>query len=79
MDEASAGALANYSLSAGTISGIKFYKGSPGVVLTVSGLTAGSTYTVTVKDVADKAGNKMTVHGQGVQGLRHEVGRGRRQ
>lgn len=59
LDEASATTLANYTLSSGTISSVKFYKQSPGVVLTVSGLTAGSTYTITVKDVADKNGNKM--------------------
>ncbi|MBE7500612.1 MAG: hypothetical protein HS113_09965 [Verrucomicrobiales bacterium] len=56
---ASAGALANYTLSAGTISSVKFYPGSPGVVLTASGLTAGNSYTVTVRNVADLGGNVM--------------------
>ncbi|HOW65681.1 MAG TPA: PA14 domain-containing protein [Candidatus Paceibacterota bacterium] len=60
VDETSAKTQANYTLSAGTISGIKFYKGSPGVVLTVSGLTVGNTYTVTVKNVADLYGNAIT-------------------
>ncbi len=59
LDEASASTAANYTLSGGTLSGIKFFKGSPGVVLTVSGLTMGNTYTVTVKNVADKLGNKI--------------------
>ncbi|MHB1306053.1 MAG: PA14 domain-containing protein [Limisphaerales bacterium] len=57
---ASAGNAANYTLSAGTISGVTFYAGSPGVVLKVSGLTAGTTYTVTVANVSDTAGNVMT-------------------
>jgi hypothetical protein len=60
VNEASATTLANYSLSSGTLSAVKFYQGSPGVVLTASGLTAGSTYTVTVKNVADVLGNKIT-------------------
>jgi hypothetical protein len=59
VDEASAGTLANYTLSGGTLSAIKFFKGSPGVVLTASGLAVGSTYTITVKNVADKMGNKI--------------------
>ena len=59
VDEASASTLANYTLSGGTLSAIKFFKGSPGVVLTASGLTVGNTYTVTVKNVADKMGNKI--------------------
>lgn len=58
--EASASATANYSISAGTITGVKFYPKSPGVVLTVSGLTVGNQYTLTVKDVADLKGNKMS-------------------
>ena len=59
LDSVSAGTMANYSLSAGTITGIKFYAGSPGVVLTASGLTVGNTYTVTVANVEDLAGNSM--------------------
>ena len=59
LDSVSATTTANYTLSAGTITGIKFFAASPGVVLTVSGLTAGNNYTVTVVDVADPYGNKM--------------------
>ena len=60
LDPVSAGNAANYTLSAGTVSGAKFYAGSRGVVLTASGLTAGSTYTVTVANVKDVPGNAMT-------------------
>ena len=60
LDPTSAGNSANYTLSAGTISGVKFYPSSRGVVLTASGLTAGSTYTVTVANVKDVPGNAMT-------------------
>jgi len=60
VDAATAGTQSNYTLSAGAITGIQFYEGSPGVVLTVSGLTVGNTYTVTVKNVKDLAGNAMT-------------------
>jgi len=60
VDPVSAGTLANYSLSAGTITGITFYTGSPGVVLTATGLAVGSTYTVTVQNVKDLAGNAIT-------------------
>lgn len=60
VDQTTAGNVANYSLSAGTISGIKFYAKSPGVVLTVSGLTAGNTYEVTVQNVKDVFGNAIT-------------------
>lgn len=57
---ASAGTLANYTMSAGTISAVKYYAGSPGVVLTVAGLSVGNTYTVTVANVVDLVGNKMS-------------------
>lgn len=57
---ASAGTVANYTLSAGTVSAVKYYAGSPGVVLTVAGLSVGNTYTVTVANVVDLVGNKMT-------------------
>jgi len=60
LDPVSAGTLANYTISAGTITGLKFYAASPGVVLTVSGLTAGTAYSVTVANVADPYGNKIT-------------------
>jgi hypothetical protein len=58
--DSSAGVQANYSISGGTITSFKYYPNSPGAVLTVSGLTEGSTYTVTVKNVSDTFGNKIT-------------------
>jgi hypothetical protein len=60
LDATSAGTVANYTISAGTISGIKYFATSPGVVLTVSGLTAGTAYSVTVTGVADVNGNHIT-------------------
>ena len=60
LDAISAGTVANYTISAGTITGLKFYAASPGVVLTVSGLTAGTAYSVTVTNVADPYGNHIT-------------------
>jgi hypothetical protein len=60
LDPASAGTLANYTISAGTPTAVQFYPESPGVVLTVSGLTAGTAYSVTVANVADPYGNKIT-------------------
>lgn len=60
LDATSAGNAAHYTLSAGSITGITFYPGSPGVVLKASGLTVGNTYTVTVTNVADVVGNKLT-------------------
>ena len=59
VDPVSAGTQANYALSAGSISAIKYYAGSHGVVLTASGLTVGNTYTVTVTGVKDISGNVM--------------------
>ncbi len=54
----SAQTLGNYTVSAGTISAVKYYARSPGVVLTVSGLTIGSSYTVNVTGgVSDPYGN----------------------
>jgi hypothetical protein len=60
LDATSAGTVGNYAISAGTISGLKYYPTSPGVVLTVSGLTAGTAYSVTVTGVADVNGNHIT-------------------
>jgi hypothetical protein len=60
LDPASAGTIANYTVSAGTITAVKFYPESPGVVLTVSGLTASTAYSVTVANVADPYGNHIT-------------------
>ena len=62
--EASATALANYTLSAGTITAARLVSNSSGtdtveqgVVLTATGLSAGTTYTVSVKNLADLLGN----------------------
>jgi len=60
LDPVSAATVANYTISAGTITGLKFYAASPGVVLTVSGLTTNTAYSVTVANVADPYGNKIT-------------------
>ena len=60
LDATSAGTVGNYAISAGTITGIKYFAVSPGAVLTVSGLTAGAAYTVTVTGVADVNGNAIT-------------------
>ena len=55
-DPTSAAVVGNYKLSAGTISKLTSYPNSPAVVLTVSGLTVGQSYTVTVTNVKDKGG-----------------------
>ena len=60
LDPTSGGTAGNYSISVGSITAVKFYAGSPGVVLTVSGLTAGTAYSVTVINVADPYGNHIT-------------------
>ncbi len=56
----------NFTIAGGTVSGATHVANSStyksleqGAVLTVSGLTAGNTYTLTVKDVADVKGNKV--------------------
>jgi hypothetical protein len=59
IDPASATTVANYTLSAGTISGATYFAGSPGVVLKTAGLTVGNSYTVTVNNLTDLAGNKV--------------------
>jgi len=68
--EASAGTVANYTLSAGTITGVTVVKNHGGAVndagdvvdaiLDVTGLTAGQSYSVTVKNIEDVVGNKMS-------------------
>ncbi len=58
VDQVELAKQANFTLSGGTVTGFKAYK--TGVTLTASGLTAGTTYTVTVKNVADLKGNKIT-------------------
>ncbi len=57
---------ANFTLSAGTIKSVRHIANSStltsfeqGAVITASGLTPGSSYTVTVKEVADLKGNKI--------------------
>ena len=54
----------NFTLSAGTITGVKYIANSStafslqsGVVVTASGLTPGSTYTITTKNLKDLKGN----------------------
>jgi hypothetical protein len=59
MDVASAATLTNYSLSSGTIKTVNYMTNSPSVLVTASGLTAGATVTLTVKNVADSVGNKI--------------------
>ncbi len=59
MDQASATTLANYSLSSGTITAVNYITNSPSVLVTASGLSAGATVTVTVKNLADYLGNKI--------------------
>jgi hypothetical protein len=66
---ASAGVLANYTLSAGTVAAVRVIENVGGTVynrgevvdaiLDTTGLVAGGTYTLTVKDVADVKGNKI--------------------
>ena len=58
---------ANFTLSGGTIKSVRHIENSStlssfqqGAVITASGLTAGSSYTVTVKNVSDLKGNKIT-------------------
>ena len=58
-DHASAATLANYTLSGGAVSTIATLDNGYGVVLTVSGLTAGKDYTLAVANVKDKGGNVM--------------------
>ncbi|MCP5517293.1 MAG: Ig-like domain-containing protein [Verrucomicrobiales bacterium] len=57
---ASAQTVGNFTIAGGTVSAAKYWDGSPGVVLTVSGLTAGNVYTVDVKNIVDLKGNTMT-------------------
>ena len=54
----------NFTLSAGTVTGVKYIANSStafslqsGVVVTASGLTPGSTYTITTKNLKDLKGN----------------------
>ena len=58
-DLASATTTANYTLSAGTLSGITPYPSASEVVLKANGLTAGGNYTLTVAHVTDSVGHPM--------------------
>ncbi|HOW66141.1 MAG TPA: hypothetical protein P5186_24745 [Candidatus Paceibacterota bacterium] len=57
---ASATQKANYTISAGTLTGITAYESASDVVLKVNGLTVGGSYTLTVANVTDSVGNRMT-------------------
>jgi hypothetical protein len=78
VEEASASLVANYSLSAGTVTGVRFQKyitpgdgpgsgefGSPqaAVVLTTSGVASNSTVTLTVRNVKDLKNNAIPAAG----------------
>lgn len=58
-DQASATAMANYTLAGATITGITFFTNSPDVVLQATGLKVGSNYTVAVSGLKDTVGNSV--------------------
>jgi hypothetical protein len=60
VDAVSAAVAANYSIAPGTITSVTYNAKSQGVLLKVTGLAAGASATVTVKNVADLKGNKIT-------------------
>ena len=60
VNETSAGLQANYTVSKGSIQSLTYYPKSKSALLKVSGLNPGDAATVTVKNVADAAGNKIT-------------------
>ncbi len=60
LEPISAALAANYTVTGGTISGVTYMPKSPGVVLKMTGLTEGNKYTVTVKNVANLQGQKIT-------------------
>jgi hypothetical protein len=60
VNTASAGLQANYTLSKGTIQSVTYYPKSSSALLKVSGLNPGDSAVVTVKNVADNVGNKIT-------------------
>lgn len=70
---ASATTLANYSIPGGAISAATYDPTVPGVVLTVSGLTVGSTNTVTVSNVANDDGITMAASGSATFIIRNQV------
>ena len=60
INDTAAGVAANYSISPGTISSFTYYPKSQSALLKVTGLAAGASATVTVKNVADVKGNAIT-------------------
>jgi len=67
-------ALANFTLSSGTVTAARYLENSSGltsrqrgIVLRTTGLTPGSSYTLTVKDIVDVKGNKSAASTIGFQ------------
>jgi hypothetical protein len=60
LDPTSAATAANYSLSTGKVLAANLITNSPGVIVTATNLGAGSNVTITVKNVADTLGNKIS-------------------
>jgi hypothetical protein len=60
MDNTSGAVAANYTIAPGTITGFTWYPKSQSALLKVTGLAPGASATVTVKNVADAKGNKIT-------------------
>jgi len=60
LNQSSATTAANYALSTGTILAVNLITNSPSVIVTATNLTAGASVTLTVKNVADLLGNKIT-------------------
>jgi hypothetical protein len=58
--KASAETAGNYTIAGGTVSAAHYLTNSPGVILRVTGLTAGTAYTVAVNGVADLKGNAIS-------------------
>ncbi len=57
VNDTTAGVAGNYSISQGTISSFTYYPKSQSALLKVTGLAAGGSTTVTVKNVTDAKGN----------------------
>ena len=64
LDTASASLAANYDVSGLAISGVELMAGNRTVRLTTSTMTSGSSYTVTVNNVMDEAGNTILPNSQ---------------
>ena len=60
VDATSAGNLANYTIAGKTITAVKVSQDKKSVSLTVAGLTSGTSYDVTVKNIQDLHGNILT-------------------